>query len=645
MLNEDDDLVVVLGMAAAEVLGRDVVDGLTRGGKFRIQPGELAGYGIDAEDFARFQRLWYRFKVPYARASLVWWYVFCLAMGREAEGVAGALDRMGQWLGMLGGTPAAVLPRIGEALGLATDTVVVTDAELTDVAALAAAVRLHAPLVAVDDVKAARDVARAHGLGVVAAADAAVHGPDGAGAAARPPGGAGAAAQPPGGSGAALWLGPPVALRDLPAVARRAWERLADAERDELLAGFEQRVSSIERVRLLVDEEVLDNRAVVAMVAECRKADVADWSGCHLVLATVLWCWHESGCVLQELNQSLLSFPALALFLTRKARTYGGQLATAPGTPASAAPVEPDVADVVEPVGNDVVEPVGNDVVALARRLRAVRTGVEAEFERCLHFDGSNWERREFLLPRSIYRRVQRVPEGLCRHLYDSVGVELPGRTGRPEDWDRLVELALEAGSSPTRLLQEIAHWAANSPDPEVDLAIFTVPVGRKLDAPWTMEFTDLFCYTGFRDGFRPEDHGITASRVEMYNIIAQRMRYNAVKKAQNYAPVQRFAPQGFNLPDIAIAEDANHGGHTAAGIRLACRLPITVEHRGTEWNGLADVRLNRSAYRQENRFRPRDMVRGCRYTQWAKGIADATYRRDLQFAEKWAGKVRDLHL
>ncbi|WP_219686729.1 hypothetical protein [Streptomyces anatolicus] len=417
-----------------------------------------------------------------------------------------------------------------------------------------------------------------------------------------------------------LWRGRRVAVGALEAAARRSWTELPGEERNELLATLARRVTQVERMRFLMDETVLDNRGVSAVVANCAEQPVADWSPARLALVTLLRCWHEAGFVLQEMNQTLVSFPALALFLTRKDAAYGEGL--------------PDQgpADLLD-----------GDPVRYAQHLRVLRQRAEATYERCLHFDGSNWERREFLLPRAIYRRRQLLPEGLCAHLYAQTGAEPPSREGTGEAWDAFLERALEAGSTPTRVIQECAHWAANAEDLPVDIAVFTVPHGTKLQQPWTMEFTDLFCYTGFRDGFDCAAFGITAGRVGMYNIIAQRMRYNAVKKAQNYAPVMRFAPQGFNLPDIAIAEDANHGGHAASGIRLACRLPLTVHHRGKDWNGLGDVRLNRCLYRPENRFRPRDMVLGHRYTQWAKGIADATYRRDLTFDAKWTGKVTDL--
>ncbi|MFI0739182.1 hypothetical protein ACH4PU_13985 [Streptomyces sp. NPDC021100] len=601
MLGDDGDLVVVAGLVAARVVDAAVLEKIVDDRSGAGRPLDLAAHGIPAGEFSRFQRLWYHFKVPYARASLVWWHLFCLALGRGAA-VDEALERMTGRLAPLHAALPDALARAGAATGLPGETVVVTADETGGLRSLTAAVRLDAPLVVVDDVRAAVAAGRTLGLRVVTA---------------DPEAGPG-----PAGGHAALWLGPPAALDNLPDRARRDWEALSAAEREELLAGFERRITSVERVRLHAGETELDNRAVAAEIAACRALPPAEWSGTRLVLATLLRCWQEAGFVLQELNQSLLSFASLSLFLLRKSRGYARLL------------------DEAEPP--DATAP---DVLAAARRLGGLRTRVEERYERCLHFDGSNWERREFLLPLSVYRRSARVPDGLPERLYAETGAEFTGRAGSAEEWDAFLERALEAGSSPTRALQAVAHWAADAEDLPVDLAVFTVPVGRKLDEPWTMEFTDLFCYTGFRTGFRPEDFGIANGRVLMYNVIAQRMRYNAVKKAQNYAPVMRFSPQGFNLPDIAVAEDAFHGGHAAAGIRLACRLPITVRYRDRDWNGLADVRLNRSAYSRENRFRPRDMVLGHRYARWAKGLADAAYRRGLSFDDKWTDKVKDLDL
>lgn len=596
MLTGETDLVVVLGMIAARIVDVPVLDDILDDDERPSGPLDLDRYGLPAAEFARFQRLWYHFRVPYARASLVWWYLFCLSL-RGGGRVADALETMADLLGRLTG-PQAAARLAADELGLAAGPVVVTADETGDVPALIRAVRSGVPLLAVADVPAAVAAGRAAGVDVVTS---------------RP--GPGPHPEP--------WLGRPVELSALPGHARRSWRELPDEQRGELLAQLGQRVTSIERLRLLLDDEPVDNKGMAAVLARCGTGPVDGWSPADLALATLMRCWHEAGFVLQELNQTFVTFPAVAAFLTRRIREYRQRLGERDA--------QPEAAD---------------DVLALARELAEVRQRVEQRYERCLHFDGSNWERREFLLPLTAYRRVDDAPDSLRERLSALTGADLP-RYGDDylAAWDTFLERALERGTTPTRVMQELAHWMANTPDLWADLAVVTVPIGTRLDEPWAMVYSDLFAYTGFRDAFDPAEFGVPQDRVGMQNVLGQRMRYNAVKKAQNYAPVRRFPPQGFNLPDIAIAEDANHAGHTATGVRLACRVPITVRYGDRDWNGLADVRLNRADYRREHRFRPRDLVTAYRYAQWVKGVADATYRRGLCFDPKWGARVTDLDI
>lgn len=528
MMTDIDDLVVLSGMIAA---GK--VDAATRG-ELDLRGLDLRGDALPADEVARFQRLWYHFKVPFAEASLAWWYLFCLGL-RQYGDVGAALHQMDRWL-------SAMSPAI------TPDTT------------------------------------------------------------------AGDSAQ-------AWWMGPSADLRDMENMTRASWNGLPETERSELLATLEQKVTSIERMRFLVDDLVpVDNRATAKILAECREAAPDEWSYGHLALLTALWCWKIGGFALQELNQSFISLATLTHFLIRRIRKY----------------------DQVSGIVSDVAR---LDPVSLAHRLAKSRAQVEKTHVRCLHFDGSNWERREFLLPRQPMESPHQIPESLREFLHDLTGVEFPGSTGTLSAWDRFVDMALEAGCSPTRLMQALAQWSANADDLPIDLAVFTAPLGTKLMEPWTMDYGDIFCFTAFRDGFRPEEHGIPGDLVSIQNIQGQRQRYNAVKKAQNYAPVHRMPPQGFNLPDISIAEDANHAGHYAGGVRLSCRVPTSIAYRDKVWNGLSDARLNRVVYRRDNRFAPRDLPIANRYAQWIKGVADATYLRELTFDEKWGKKVKDLEL
>jgi hypothetical protein len=590
MLTESSDTVVLVGMVAAGVIDASVLSESPDSAADQVSR-------IARDEFTRFQRLWYHFRVPHAKASLVWWRLFSLAVGRTGN-VGKALEHMTAWLGQLDGDPHDVLRSAASLLDLSPGTVVITQEESDDIQALKEAVRLNVPMIAVSDVSETKRIADECGVTVLTSPAAA-------------------------GTESDLWHGTPVGLKDISPQTRQKWEGLSEEERADLLGTLAQRVTSIEQLRLLVDETPLINREVAKILERCSLRPVSDWPENDLALVTALWAWQVGGFAIQELNQSFISLPALALFLGRRIREYSTSIGD--GTPEQGF--------------------TGADMLDLAQLLAELRGQVEKQYERCLHFDGSNWERREFLLPSDPMWAEHKIPVDLAEKLYDSIGAEFPGGVASYDAWDTYVERALEAGSTPTRILQVIAQWSADASDLPIDIGVFTVPIGCKLDTPWTLDFTDLFCYCGFRSEFHPKDFGIATSLVGIQNIMGQRMRYNAVKKAQNYAPVRRFPPQGFNLPDISIAEDANHAGHSAAGVRLACRVPFPVTYRGRIWNGLADVRLNRADYSNENRFLPRDLITANRYAQWTRGVADAAYRRDLTFETKWGDKVTDLTL
>jgi hypothetical protein len=582
LVADDDDLIVMLGMVAAGEASADVL------GSERARLSEI---GQSAENVTRFQQLWYHFKVPFGEASLVWWYMFCLGLGREGD-VGAALVRLDRQLAALGPEPVAHLDGLADLLGLSRDSVVITDDELCDVDALASAVRRGVALVWTDDLAAAAAATKAE---LVPQAESA--------------------------KSSSWWLGPPADLTESESRVRARWSELAGTERDELLAMLGQKVTSIERMRFRLGDSITENKESARILGKCRETAPGDWPYSHLVLVTTLWCWYLGGFALQELNQSWLSLSSLTHYLVRRIREYG----------------------LISGAALSGIEHL--DAVALAGEYAKARTQLEQARIRCMHFDGSNWERREFLLPRTGMERPHEIPDSLRQLLGEWIGVDFPGPVGTLEAWDRYLELALEAGHTPTRVVQALTQEAANARDLPLDMAVFTVPMGNKLLEPWTLVYADIFCYTAFRDGFQPAEHGIPGDLVSIQNIQGQRQRFNAVKKSQNYAPVRKLAPQGFNLPDISIAEDAHHAGHFAAGVRLACRVPITIFYRDKQWNGISDVRLNRVEYQRDNRFTPRDVLLASRYAQWVKGVADAAYRRDLMFNAKWGSRVQDLEL
>jgi hypothetical protein len=231
------------------------------------------------------------------------------------------------------------------------------------------------------------------------------------------------------------------------------------------------------------------------------------------------------------------------------------------------------------------------------------------------------------------------LPESLRDRLAGAHDV--PAGLDAKSTLEAAVRHSQDAGEDPTEVLKTLAQWAADDESLPTDYVILTAPIGVKLDAPWTMAYEDVACYVAFHRDFAPERDGVPLDLRGIANLIGQRMRFNAVKKAQNYTVVKRFPPQSFNLPDIAVAEDANHEGHRASGIRHSCRIPTMVHAAGMTWKGIADVRLNRTIYRPHSQFRPSDVPLASRYAIWLGWIVDEVYARKLQLDPRYGRKLR----
>jgi hypothetical protein len=588
-----DDVVVAAGLIVAGRLPAAAVrDHLTAAASTGESLGALAFAQdrVAPAEWTLFHQLWYRFKVPFGSASLSWWYLLCAAL-RQVADPAEATHRFQLWLGEVDGLPVEQRPAaLARLTGIGDgDTVVLVRDEFTAAAGLLHAALRGAPLLVAT---APTDFARLRAAQIdVVLGDRgesartivdACHG------------------RPPRFSG--LW---PETLA--------AWEALPGEERTLVLTTVEQRLAALEQVRLTRGVDVLDNDGIIAVLAECRRREPSAWTPTQMVVATTAWLWNEAGFVLQELNQAQTTLPLLRVFLERRLAEYlkvtGGE-----------APIEPSLVDT-------------------ARLLGRFRGIVERTHWRCLYFDGGNWERREFLQAKAELPAAGRVPAALRETWTQHTGVAFPDGDG-PEALARFVDDALERGVTPTELILTLAEWAANTPDFPVDYAIFTVPWGVKLDRPWDLTIEEIFCYTAIRRDLDPGAYGVPLDHVGIQNAIGQRMRYNAIKKAQNYALVKHMKPQSFNLPDIAIAEDAHHGGHRASGIRHSCRIPMAIAYQGSRWKGIADVRLNRLDYAHDRGFLPSDMPRASRYAAWSTVIADAAYARGLLFDERFCRKV-----
>jgi hypothetical protein len=602
-----DDVTVLLGLCiSGRVPPELIATHLTpsRDPAFRLDLAEaisaiFATEQIPTEAWNDLHQLWYRWKVPFGEASLFWWFLFCSALKRSG-GIAGACDLWGEWRDKT--SDDDVVRRAAKCCELldldGTKGVVAIRDDVVSVSCLLAAA-LHG--VALVPVAAGTELAALENAGInVVWTDVEPAAPSGEARGCLPAYARsldrGSTAVPR--ARRSIHSLPVTSLRE---DALAIWLSMTDDERTYVLVHLEQRIEALEFVRLSYGNQVLENAGIASVLALCRSKNPNDWSPQEVSIGTICWCWQETGLVIQEFNQSEVSLAAIRMFLERRVANY------------------------LLLIGGDV--PARLSLAALVERLAKMRRAVEARYQRCLYFDGGNWERREFWIPKEdlVVSRQGELPDALRSHLQHRFGVPVP-RGPAAGALAAYLRTLVAAQRTPSELLIAVADWAANATDMPTDYAIFTVPYGTTLDRPWDLKIEEVFCYTAFREGFQPARAGVPLKKVGIANAIGQRMRYNAVKKAQNYALVKHMTPQSFLLPDISVAEDAHQGGHVAAGVRHSCRVPMTIGYRGSVWKGIADVRLSRANYEETARFREEELAVAMRYGIWSKAIADEAY-------------------
>ena len=618
-----DDVTVLLGLCIAGRVSPDLIaTHLTpsRDPAYPLDPAEaisaiFATGRLPTEAWNDLHQVWYRWKVPFGEASLFWWFLFCSALKRSG-GFVGACDLWSEWRDKT--SDDDVVRRAEKCCALldldsTNGVVAIRDDDVSLSCLLAAA--LHR--VALVPLAADSELAVLENAGIdivwtdVHSAASASEAPRFLPAYAR-----------------SLDREPTAVLRArrsihaLPVGSLREdalgiWLAMTDDERTYVLVHLEQRIEALEYVRLSYGNQVLENPGIASVLARCRSKHPNDWSPLEMSIGAICWCWQETGLVIQEFNQSEVSLAAIRIFLERRVANY------------------------LLLIGGDV--PTRLPLAALVERLAKMRRAVEGRYQRCLYFDGGNWERREFWIPKEdlVASRQGELPQALRSHLQRRFGI--PVERGAAADvLAAYLRTLVGAQRTPTELLIAVADWAANATDVPTDYAIFTVPYGTKLDRPWDLEIDEVFCYTAFREGFQAGRAGVPLKQIGIANAIGQRMRYNAVKKAQNYALVKHMTPQSFLLPDISVAEDAHQGGHVAAGVRHGCRVPMVIGYRGSGWKGIADVRLSRANYEETARFREEELAIAMRYGIWSKAIADEAYALGCLFDKAYCVNLDD---
>ncbi|MEA2493916.1 MAG: hypothetical protein QOJ29_1827 [Thermoleophilaceae bacterium] len=398
--------------------------------------------------------------------------------------------------------------------------------------------------------------------------------------------------------------------------ALNAWSALAPAERAALLVELHDRFAVLGPVRIHVVGQALDNESGCEAIMRCREHEPAAWSLGELTFATVLWLWELSAVSFTELNQADVDLIGLERFLVAKHERYGNLV----GYPS------PPPAHLLE----------------LARAVAALRARVERDHVRCFRIDGGTWERREHLLPIAAVA-PDAVPAQLARHVRDMLGVELPASGDWRERWTGLVDRLCDAGVNPAEALVALAEYLLLVEDLRADYAIVTAARGPKLDAPWTLELPDVFSYCALRPGCDWRERGVRLTDVKIRDALCQRMRHNVTRRARNYSPDrdERLKAQPFQFPDVALMEDAHHGGHRASGIRFAARSPYQLKVPGVgTWRGLADVRINRASYDPGDAYTFAELPAVIRVAWWAKTVVEASLARGVDLDPIYGRKL-----
>ncbi|MCZ7413966.1 MULTISPECIES: hypothetical protein [unclassified Streptomyces] len=405
-------------------------------------------------------------------------------------------------------------------------------------------------------------------------------------------------------------------------IARRRWQELSETERDELLGKLQEQVVVPRPLQFFVGELSVDNDGAVELIADCRRAPVAEWTDESLILVSTLWLWQISKVAVSELNQADLSFSLLQEFFLTKRRGYRRILA------------EPDPG----------LAP-GETLFDLAASLVALRKRIERDRIRCMRINGATWERREWFLPKADIR-ADELPEGLQRHLEARTGHRLPPGDGHVERFTAFTEQVMDSGTNPAEILVALAEYALTLPELGADYSIITCARGNKLETPHDIAMSDVMSYTAVRQDFDPAARGVRLKHDQIMNAISQRMRYNVVCRVRNYSPdpAQRIQAQAFQHPDIAVMEDAHHNGHRANGVRFVTRAPLVFDvdlPGGTRrLKGLADFRINRATHDDDGQFTPKELAVVIRISWWMKAVTEATWRRGLWFDEKYCVKL-----
>lgn len=403
------------------------------------------------------------------------------------------------------------------------------------------------------------------------------------------------------------------------AESHEAWERLADAERLELLDLLEERLVIPRPIEVHVGQRTITNKEGVALIDRCRQTPLAAWAYDELVFLTTLWLWELSKIALTELNQADLGYHLLDEFFRAKWRTYARLAGRSPEHP-------PD------------------SLFEMAAGLPALRDDVERDHVRCMTINGATWERREWFQRRADLP-TDDIPRRFVEFLERRLEVPFPPSGPFRERFATWTDRLIDRGVNPAEGLIALAEYILTIPELRADYSIVTCARGVKFDEPWRIQLFDVMSYTCIKEGYDPKARGVRLNWGQIRNAISQRMRYNVVCRMKNYSPVraERMQAQSFQYPDVAQMEDAHHNGHRANGVRFVVRSPFVLEApvngERKSFRGMGDLRVNRASHRDEDRFTRADLRPVLTMSLWMKALVERTFARGVLLDEQYCSK------
>jgi len=349
------------------------------------------------------------------------------------------------------------------------------------------------------------------------------------------------------------------------------WQALDTLQRDKLVNYLFDKACTFGPVYFHLGDKLIKNDYIKAQLDNCKKFKVAAWLDDTLSIATIMWLMESSTTLLTELNTRTLTLSKLKQFFQEKYTKYC-KLCDLPPEPLP--------------------------LVDLCQSVFTLRQSIEKNYIRCFHIDGKEWQRNEYFLRREECD-IPKIYPHVCQKVAQHTGLTVNEIPLTQTAVDKLIDEVIAKNINPFEIIVAITNAAVEDDFLKADYSVITVPYGVLLDAPWKLSIEQICCYVAIREGVDTQTNGAKLNNERVKIAIAQRMRFNIVKRTRIYHPEQkqRITARPFRFPDIAQNENSHYNGHINAGIKTSARTHFLLAspYKDIEnWRGLGDLRINR---------------------------------------------------